>query len=79
MQMKVKTLAIEAAAKMLLPNSQLWLHAKKLVSDINNNAELTGDEKRYVVRADLKALFNDLTSAIIDLAIVLAVNWARAQ
>lgn len=76
--MKVKTLAIEAAAKLLLDNA-LWVSVKKLVADIDGTKELTSQEKHYLVLKDLKVVFSYFSNAVLNLAITLAVTWARAQ
>lgn len=76
--MKVKTLAIEAAARLLL-DGELWKRVKKLVSDIDGTTELTSHEKHYIVLVDLKNVFIHISNAVLNLAITLAVTWARSK
>ena len=74
--MKVKTLAIEAAAKILLDN-QLWADVKLFVVDASHNKMLTSEQKRAQVLDDLEIVFGDVATTILNLAIELAVIWTK--
>jgi hypothetical protein len=76
--MQMKTLMIDVAAKLLL-DATLWAKVKKLVSNMNSNDNLTGAEKHAQVLSDLKAVFSELGTSILNLAISLAVVWAKKQ
>ena len=76
--MKIKNIAVEAAAKLLLDN-QLWSDVKMFVQDIDGETGMTGTEKHSKVLHDLKIVFADFSNAVLNLAITLAVTWARAQ
>ena len=75
--MKIKTAMIDGAANLLL-DGQLWKDVKKLVSDMNNT-KLPNDVRHDRVFADLRTLFGNIGDNILNLAISLAVTWAKAQ
>ena len=75
--MKIKTAMIDGAANLLL-DGQLWKDVKKLVADMNNT-KLSGPERHDRVFADLRTLFGNIGDNILNLAISLAVTWAKAQ
>ena len=78
MQMKVQTLMIDAASKLLM-NQQLWEDAKQLCADIDNSKKLTSTEKHAKVITDLKKMFTDIATATLNLAVAMAVVWIRSQ
>ena len=75
--MKIKTAMIDGAANLLL-DGQLWKDVKKLVSDMNNT-KLSNEVRHDRVFADLRTLFGNIGDNILNLAIALAVSWAKAQ
>ena len=74
--MKVKQIAISTFAKLIL-GGDLWQHVRHLVSTIDTNSKLTGSQKHKSVAADLKAIFSDVGSALLNLAIELSLFWLR--
>jgi hypothetical protein len=76
--MKVKTLMIEGAAKLVL-DSELWTLVKRLVLNYVKDDKLTGPEKHDLVLTDLKCIFTHLGTSMLNLAISLAVVWAKQQ
>lgn len=75
--MKIKTALIDGAAHVLL-DGQLWKDVKRLVADANKK-KLTGAQKRDLVADDLLTLFGNIGDNLLNLAISLAVAWAKAQ
>jgi hypothetical protein len=68
---------INIAAKLLLKN-QVWADAKYFVQDLADH-DLTNEAKHEKVKKDLFAIFGDIGSTILDIAIKLAVLWLKAQ
>lgn len=75
--MNLTSLAIDGAAKILL-NHQLWEDVKTFVSDIDGETQLSNDEKHAKVKQDIISIFGDVSNTIINLAITLAVAWAKS-
>jgi hypothetical protein len=73
--MKIKTIAINSAAKLLL-DKQLWSDVKMFVNDMESR-DLPNHEKHQKVMDDIKFLFGDISNFIINLAISLAVAWLK--
>ena len=74
--MKVKQIAISTFADLML-GGRLWKDVRHLVSSIETNTKLTGNEKRASVYADLKLIFEDISAVVLNLAIELATLWLR--
>lgn len=75
--MKLEEFAIESAGKILLDN-QLWADVKAFVSDVANHDHLSNEEKHEKVKQDIIYIFGDIGNTIINLAIALAVAWAKS-
>lgn len=74
--MKLKTIAINLAAKLIL-DKQLWSDVKTFVMEVDDS-NLSNAKKHDKVLKNIKTVFgNDLANHIINLAITLAVAWAR--
>jgi hypothetical protein len=76
--MKIEQAAIDTAAKLLL-DRRFWNDCKMFASDAAGKTELSGDEKRNKVKADLIIVFGDIGSVFVHLGIELAVAWLKSQ
>lgn len=76
--MVLKPYLINSLASLLLSKS-LFDAAKTLVQDASGQSGLTGEEKKAKVKADLASVFGQLGSAVLNLAIELAVAWVNSQ
>ncbi len=76
--MKVKSLAINAAATLLL-DKNLWTKVKELVSNINPDDSLSSQEKHDKVMSDLKEVFSEIGTAVLNLGVSLAVVWLKSK
>lgn len=76
--MVLKPYLINSLSSLLL-GGKLFDATKALVQDAAGQTGLTGDEKKAKVKADLGQIFGYLGSAILNLAIELAVAWVNSQ
>jgi hypothetical protein len=74
--MNIKALVISNAAKLIL-GGQLWVDVRHLVSSINGDTKLAGSEKRAAVFADLRAIWGDVSTVLLNCAIEIATLWIR--
>jgi hypothetical protein len=75
--MSIQKQAINTVAAVLLTND-VWVHSKALVATIENTDPiLTGPEKKAAVLSELKAIGLDVGTAILNLAIELAVAYIK--
>ena len=72
----IKKYAIEAASKLLI-SSHLWKTVKKLCIDAANDANLDNAAKQAAVKADLKIIFSDTASIVLNLAIELGALYVN--
>lgn len=77
--MKIQSDVVEAAASSLFSDPKLWERAKTLVVDMTKESELSSEDKHTLVHHDLSAVFSEIGSNVLNLAITLAVSWAKAQ
>jgi len=75
--MNVKSVAINGLAKILLSKS-LWDHVKRAVSTVNS-AEVSGEQKRQVVKQEIANVFGHLAESMINFAIELGVMWLKTK
>jgi len=74
--MNIKAIVISNAAKLIL-GGKLWDDARHLVSSINGDTKLTGSEKRATVYADLRNIFEELSTVLLNCAIEIATLWVK--
>ncbi len=74
MKLDIKKWSLEAASRLLL-NGHLWAAVKKLCLDAANNTDLDNSGKREAVKADLKVIFSDTASIVLNLAIELGALY----
>lgn len=75
--MNVKSVAINGLAKLLLSQS-LWEHVKRAVSTINSS-EVSGAQKRELVKQEIAIVFGHLAESMINFAIELGVMWLKSK
>ncbi len=75
--MNIKALVISNAAKLIL-GGKLWVDVRRLVSTINTDTNLTGSEKRELVFADLRVIFENVSTVLLNCAIEIATLWVRS-
>lgn len=75
--MNVKAIVISNASKLIL-GGKLWTDVRHLVSTINGDTKLTGPEKRAVVFTDLRAIFSEVSTVLLNCAIELATLWVKS-
>jgi len=73
----MKSFWINTLAKLLV-GGNLFDKVKEIVADLNNT-ELSGSEKKERALEDVYAIFADLSTRIVNLAIELAVAWAKSK
>lgn len=74
--MNIKAIVISNAAKLIL-GGKLWADVRHLVSSINTNQDLTGPEKRASVYYDLRVIFSELSTVLLNCAIEIATLWVK--
>ena len=74
--MNVKAIVISNAAKLIL-GGKLWVDVRHLVSTINSNTKLTGAEKRASVYEDLRIVFSNVSTVLLNCAIEIATLWVK--
>lgn len=74
--MNVKAIVISNAARLIL-GGKLWDDVRHLVSSINTNKDLSGSEKRASVFADLRNIFGDVSTVLLNCAIEIATLWVK--
>jgi hypothetical protein len=74
--MNVKAIVISNAARLIL-GGKLWVDVRKLVSSINGDSKLTGAEKRASVYHDLRVIFGDVSTVLLNCAIEIATLWVK--
>jgi hypothetical protein len=75
--MKLKTMAIEFTAKILL-DKQLWSDVKMFVQHMESR-DLSNQEKHQQVSEDVKFIFEGIANYIVNLAITMAVAWIKSS
>ena len=75
--MNVKPILINQLAKLIL-GTQLWTDCRAFVLSIESTS-YTGVEKRTRVLNSLQTVFGDLSEALLNCGIELAVAWVRSQ
>jgi hypothetical protein len=74
--MNIKALVISNAAKLIL-GGKLWVDVRHLVSTINGDTKLTGPEKRSAVFADLRVIWGEVSTVLLNCAIEIATLWVK--
>jgi hypothetical protein len=74
--MNVKAIVISNAAKLIL-GGKLWVDVRHLVSTINSDTKLTGAEKRASVYEDLRIVFSNVSTVLLNCAIEIATLWVK--
>lgn len=74
--MNVKAIVISNAARLIL-GGKLWVDVRHLVSSINTNQDLTGAEKRASVYEDLRVIFSNVSTVLLNCAIEIATLWVK--
>jgi hypothetical protein len=74
MKIDVKKYAIEGASRLLL-NGHLWRTVKQLCLDVAANTDLSNSQRREAVKDDLKIIFKDTASILLNLAIELGALY----
>jgi hypothetical protein len=74
--MNIKALVISNAAKLIL-GGKLWVDVRRLVSSINGDTKLTGPEKRAAVYEDLRIIFSNVSTVLLNCAIEIGTLWVR--
>lgn len=74
--MNVKAIVISNAAKLIL-GGKLWVDVRHLVSSINSDSTLTGAEKRASVYEDLRIVFSNVSTVLLNCAIEIATLWVK--
>ena len=74
--MNVKAIVISNAAKLIL-GGKLWVDVRRLVSTINTDTKLTGAEKRASVYADLRTVFSNVSTVLLNCGIEIATLWVK--
>jgi hypothetical protein len=75
--MNIKALVISNAAKLIL-GGKLWVDVRRLVSSINGDTKLTGPEKKAAVYADLRTIFGNASTVLLNCAIEIATLWVKS-
>ena len=75
--MNIKAIVISNAARLIL-GGKLWVDVRRLVSSINGDTKLTGPEKRAAVYEDLRIIFGEVSTVLLNCAIEIATLWVRA-
>ena len=75
--MNIKPILISQLAKLIL-GTQLWQDCRTFVLSIESTS-YSGTEKRIHVLNSLQAVFNDISVALLNCGIELAVAWVRSQ
>ena len=76
--MKLEQSVVDGVGKLLLDH-QFWSDCKMFVADVDGKTELTGEQKRAKVRADLRFIFGDVASIFLAIGIELALGWVKAN
>lgn len=74
--MNIKAIVISNAAKVIL-GGKLWVDVRRLVSTINTDTNLTGAEKRASVYEDLRVIFSNVSTVLLNCAIEIATLWVK--
>jgi hypothetical protein len=74
--MNIKAIVISNAAKLIL-GGKLWVDVRRLVSTINGDTTLTGPEKRASVYEDLRVIFSNVSTVLLNCAIEIATLWVK--
>ncbi len=74
--MNVKAIVISNAARLIL-GGKLWVDVRRLVSSINGDTNLTGAEKRAAVYEDLRIVFSNVSTVLLNCAIEIATLWVK--
>jgi hypothetical protein len=74
--MNVKAIVISNAARLIL-GGKLWADVRRLVSSINGDTNLTGAEKRAAVYEDLRIVFSNVSTVLLNCAIEIATLWVK--
>jgi hypothetical protein len=74
--MNIKAIVISNAAKLIL-GGKLWVDVRRLVSTINGDTNLTGAEKRASVYSDLRVIFSNVSTVLLNCSIEIATLWVK--